>query len=152
MNSVLPAFSIGDVEKYDLYANKNSKYLFYCFNDYVKVYGSKRKKIKHTQKLKDSVGLKKVEHRNKQFLIEKIIHFLEFENPYMNSIEQKPEITDIVETNNKIARRVYQDLYIDVADLFQELGISLLKTYKIWMTTLKVIGGILKTLWTLKIL
>ena len=98
------------------------------------------------------MGLKKDEHRNKQFLIEKIIHFLEFENPYMNSIEQKPEITDIVETNDKIARRVYQDLYIDVADLFQELGISLLKTYKIWMTTLKVISGILKTLWTLKIL
>ena len=43
----------------------------------------------------------------------------------MNSIEQKPEIIDIAETNYKIARRVYQDLYIDVADLFQEFIRSL---------------------------
>ena len=42
----LPAFSIDDIEKYDLYANKNSKYLFYHFNNYVNVYGSKRRKIK----------------------------------------------------------------------------------------------------------
>ena len=43
----------------------------------------------------------------------------------MNSIEQKPEIIDIVENNYKIARRIYQDLYIDVADLFQEFIRSL---------------------------
>ena len=43
----------------------------------------------------------------------------------MNSIEQKTEIIDIAETNYKIARRVYQDLYIDVADLFQEFIRSL---------------------------
>ena len=42
-------------------------------------------------------------NRNKQFLREKIIHSVEFQNPYMNSIEQKPEIIDIVETNYKIA-------------------------------------------------
>ena len=38
----------------------------------------------------------------------------------MNSIDQKQEIIDTVETKYKIARRVYQDLYIDVADFFQE--------------------------------
>ena len=116
MNSFLPTFSHDDVEKYDLYANKNSKYLF----KYFKVHGSKRKKKRHTQKLKNSVGLKKVEDRNKQFLIEKIIHSVKFQNLYMNSIEQKPKIIDNVETNYKITRRVYQDLCIDVADLFQE--------------------------------
>ena len=125
INSFLPTFSIDDVQKHDLYANKNSKYLFYRFNDCVKAYGSKRRKIRHTQKLKDSVGLKRVEDRNKQFMIEKIIHSVEFQNPYMNSIEQKPEIIDIVESNYKIAGRVYQDLYIDVADIFQEFIRSL---------------------------
>ena len=60
INSFLPAFSIDDVEKYDLYSNKNSKYLFYRFNDYVKAYGNKRRKIRHTQKIKDSVGIKKL--------------------------------------------------------------------------------------------
>ena len=36
----------------------------------------------------DSVGLKKVEDKNKQFLIEKIIHGVEFEN-LINLIQKK---------------------------------------------------------------
>ena len=36
----------------------------------------------------DSVGLKKVEDKNKQFLIEKIIHGVEFEN-FINLIQNK---------------------------------------------------------------
>ena len=82
ISSFLSAFSIDDVEKYDLYANKNSKYLFYRFNEYIKAYGGKRRKIKHTKKLKDSIGLKKTEERNTQFLVEKIIHSVQFQNPY----------------------------------------------------------------------
>ena len=39
ISSFLSAFSIDDVEKYDLYSHKNFKYLFYRFNDYVKAYG-----------------------------------------------------------------------------------------------------------------
>ena len=122
INSFLPAFSIDDVEKYDLYANKNSKYLFYRF----KAYGSKRRKIRHIQKLKDSVGLKKVEDRNNQFFLVKIIHSAEFQNPYMNLIKQKLGIVDVQENNYKIVRRVYQDLHIDIADLLQEFIRSLL--------------------------
>ena len=125
INSFLAAFSIDGVEKYDLFANKNSKYLFYRFSDYVKAYGSKRRKIRHSQKLKDPVGLKRVQERNKQFLIEKIIHSVEFHNPYTSSVEQKPEITNIVENNYKTAICFYQDLYIDIADFFQEFIKSL---------------------------
>ena len=125
ISNFLPSFSIDDVEKYDLYAKKNLKYMFYRFNEYIKAYGGKRREIKHTQKLKDSIGLKKIEERNEQFLVEKIIHSIEFQNPYTNSVEQKPEIIDIVETNYKIARRVYQYLYLDIADLFQEFFRSL---------------------------
>ena len=106
----LPAFSIDDVEKYDLYAHKNSKYLFYHFNNYVKAYGSHRRKIKHTLKLKDSVGMQKVEEKSKQFLVEKIIHGVKFENPYNTSLEKMPEIIETVESNYRVARRVYQHL------------------------------------------
>ena len=31
----------------------------------------------------DSVGMQKIEARSKQFLVEKIIHGVEFTNPYM---------------------------------------------------------------------
>ena len=53
---------------------------------------------------KDSVNLKKIEERNKQFLIEKI---------------------DTVESNYKVIRRVYQHLYTDIADIFQKFIHSL---------------------------
>ena len=58
--------------------------------------------------------------------MEKIIHSVEFQNPYANSVEQKPEMIDIIETNYIIARRVYQDLYVDITDIFQEFIRSLL--------------------------
>ena len=71
-------FSLDDVENYDLYVHKNAKYLFYRFNDYVKAYGNHRGKIRHTRKFKDSIGMQKIEEKSKQFLIEKIIHGVEF--------------------------------------------------------------------------
>ena len=70
ITTFLQAFSIDDQEKFDLLAFKNSKYLFYRFNDFVKAYGNPRYKLLHTKKMLDSVGLKKVEDKNKQFLIE----------------------------------------------------------------------------------
>ena len=36
------SFSIDDQEKFDLVAFKNSKYLFYRFNDFIKAYGNPR--------------------------------------------------------------------------------------------------------------
>ena len=64
IQNFLPSFSLDDVEKLDLYSNKNSKYLFYRFNDYIKMSDGKRQIIKHTLKIKDSIGLKKIEERD----------------------------------------------------------------------------------------
>ena len=41
--------------------------------------------------MKDSVGLKKIEDRDIQFLVEKLIHGVEFSNPYENSIKKKKQ-------------------------------------------------------------
>ena len=71
ITTFLQSFSIDDQEKFDLLAFKNSKYLFYRFNDFIKVYGNPRYKLLHTRKMLDSVGIKKVEEKNKQFLIGK---------------------------------------------------------------------------------
>ena len=55
--------------------------------------------------------MQKVEEKSKQFLIEKVIHGIEFKSPYNIEIWEKPEITESVEYNYKIARRVYQQLW-----------------------------------------
>ena len=125
IGSFLPSFSIKNQEKFDLLACKNSKYLFYCFNDFIKAYGNPRYKLLHTRKMLDTVGLKKLEEKNKQFLLEKIIHGIEFENLYATNSEGKPEIMSIIERNYRIARRVYQQLYINTEELFAEFIRSL---------------------------
>ena len=111
----LHLFSIDDQEKFDLLAFKNSKYLFYRLNDFVKSCGNPRYKLLHTRGILDSVDLKKVEDKNKQFLIEKIIHGVEFENLYQSNPEKKSEIMKTIESNYKVARRVHQYLYYDIA-------------------------------------
>ena len=113
--SFLQNFSIDDQEKFDLLAFKNSKYLFYRFNDFVKIYGNPRYKLLHTRKMLDSVALKKLEDKNKQFLVEKINHGVQFENFYQANPEQKPELIKTIESNYKVARRVYQHIYFDIA-------------------------------------
>ena len=49
----LPSFSIDDAEKFDFYANKNSKHLLCRFNDYIKMSGGRKQIIKHKLKIKD---------------------------------------------------------------------------------------------------
>ena len=120
INKFLPSFNIDDAEKYNLYSNKNSKYLLYKFKDWIESLGAEKLYIRHLAKVKDFVSLKTIEQRDRQFLIEKIIHDIEFKNPYENSIEKNTEIIDRVEKNYKILSRVYQSLFVDLADAFIE--------------------------------
>ena len=81
--------------------------------------GGKTQTIKHTLKFKDSIGLKKIEERDREFLVEKIIHDVEFKNMIGNSIEKKPEIIETVQNSYKIIIRVYQHVYADIANFFR---------------------------------
>ena len=101
-------FSIDDQENFDLLSFKNSKYLFYRFNDFIKAYGNPRYKLLHTKKVLDTVGVKKIEEKNKLFLIEKLIHCVKVTDLYSTNPERKPEILYRMEGNYKILRRVYE--------------------------------------------
>ena len=92
------------------------------------MYGNSRYKLLHTRKMLDTVGMQKVEEKNNQFLIEKIILGVQFKNAYQK--EKKPEILEIIEGNYKVARRVYQYLYLDIADLFLSY-VKLMDRYEI---------------------
>ena len=71
IQNFLPSFSLDDVDKFDLYFNKNANYLFYRFNHYIEMSGGKKQIIKHTLKIKDSIGLKKIERETNNFLWKK---------------------------------------------------------------------------------
>ena len=89
ISKFLQQFSIDNQETFDLLSFKNSKYLFYRFNDFIKAYGNPRYKLLHTRKMLDTVGVKKLEEKNKQFLIEKLIHSIEFEDLYATNPKKK---------------------------------------------------------------
>ena len=63
ISKYLSSFSIDNAEKLDLFANRNSKYLFYKFNDQIEALGEEKRIIWHTAKMKDSISLKKIEER-----------------------------------------------------------------------------------------
>ena len=107
------------------FPSKIQNIFFINFNDFVKVFGNPRYKLLHTKKMLDNVGIKKIEEKNKQFLLEKIIHRIEFENLYATESERKPEILSTIEKNYRIERRVYQQLYLDTAELFADFIRSL---------------------------
>ena len=67
----------------------------------------------------DSKALEKLENKNKQFMIEKIIQGVEFENASQSNPEKNPEIKTI-ESNYRIARRIYEQLFLNIAELFHE--------------------------------
>ena len=70
--------------------------------------------------MKDSVALEKIADKSKQFLVEKLIQGVEFESGYENSLEKKNLDVETMEGNYNVARRVYQQLFYDIAELFQE--------------------------------
>ena len=61
----------------DILSNKNTKYLLYKFNDWIESMGAKNFLIRHTSKVRDEIGLQKIEEKDKQFLVEKTIAKIE---------------------------------------------------------------------------
>ena len=56
----------------------------------LKPQGGEKQFSPHTAKLKDSIGFKKIEEGDRQFLVEKLS--VEFSNPYENSTEKKQKL------------------------------------------------------------
>ena len=137
ITSFLQNFLIDDQEKCDLLAFKNSKYLFYRFNDFVKMYGNPRYKLLHIRKMLDSKAMEKLGDKNKQFMIQGI----EFENAYQSNPQQKPEMIRTIESNYRITRRAYQQLFIDIAELFHIFNQLTFMNNRTLKKTWKLMGG-----------
>ena len=79
--------------------------------------GAEQTLIRRTSEVKDKIGLQKVEEKDKQFSIEKIIAEIEKKSPYIIETEKKPEIMLKL---RKITGFVdaYQSLFFDIAETF----------------------------------
>ena len=74
--------------------------------------------IRHTVKTKNDFSLKTIEGRDRKFLIEKLIHNIEFKDHYQNLTEKKPELIQTIEDNYKVNRHKYQSLFSDITGSF----------------------------------
>ena len=85
--------------------------MLYKFNDWIESMEGEKLLIRHTAKTKDDFSLKTTESTDRQFLIEKLIQNIKFKYHYQNSTEKPPEITETIESNYKVNRRVYQSFF-----------------------------------------
>ena len=61
-------FLLEERNKYDLLANKNSKYLPYQFNDWIESLNAEKIKIRHSLAVKDNVRLVQIEKKRQPVL------------------------------------------------------------------------------------
>ena len=91
--------------------------MLYKFNNWIELLGADKFLIRHSSKAKNTIVLKKIENR-KNILIEKTIYSVEKEYHFNMGIEKKPQkLSSIEKKNYRIFRRVYQSLFVDVADI-----------------------------------
>ena len=67
-------------QKYDILANKNSKFLFYYFNDYLAHINEPTKPVRHNEIIDDDFALDIIQNKNWQYFIEKLLEIYQSNN------------------------------------------------------------------------
>ena len=105
--------------KYDMLTNKNSKVLFYNFNDCLSIIGKPPQLVIHTVISDEDYALTELQNRIWPYFIERILEYSQNGLKLRNySITDKPEnkiITDTIQ-NFKIVKELYMSLYNTIGD------------------------------------
>ena len=67
-------------QKYDILTNKNSKFLFYHFNDYLAHINEPTKPLRHSEIIDDDFALDIMQNKNWQYFIEKLLEICQSNN------------------------------------------------------------------------
>ena len=98
----------------DIFKNKNSKFLFYHFNDYLQQAKLELKKIKHSVVTQDYIAAEEIQNKDWQYFVESVLK---------SPIEPKEKESvkrfqlDALE-NITIVKKTYEKLYNTVAKSF----------------------------------
>ena len=88
------AFSESKRNKLDILTNKNSKFLFYHFNDHLQENNQTIQKVKHTVVTDDYIAAEQIQDRNWKYLADRLISFSE---NAINSSEKENFLLDTKE-------------------------------------------------------
>ena len=111
------AFSESKRNKLDILTNKNSKFLFYHFNDHLQQNIKKIQNVKHTVVTEDFIAAKQIQDRNWKYLVDKLLLFSENAK---NSSEKENFLLDTKE-NLLILKKTHDQLYNQIAKNFNEM-------------------------------
>ena len=132
------AFNESTKNKLDILTNKNSKFLFYHFNDYLQQSGKEIKKIKHSVVTQDYLAAEKIQDRNWKYFVESV---LAFSQKATVSSDEKSFLLETKE-NVEILKKTYEKLYNQISknltstldkmpfDLFKNIEDDLLRDLK----------------------
>ena len=108
----------GEDEKYDMLTNKNSKFLFYHFNDCLKQINELTKPVHHNVVLNDKTALEILQNKNWQYFIERIVEVCQWNNGgelnQLVNIKEVKIIENSVE-NFTICKSLYTNFYNQIA-------------------------------------
>ena len=111
------AFSESKRNKLDILSNKNSKFLFYHFNDYFQQNSEKIQKVKHTVVTEDFIAAEQIQDKTWKYLVDKLLSFSE---NAINSSEKENFLLDTKE-NLLILKKTHDQLYNQIAKNFNEM-------------------------------
>ena len=70
---LINGFSTYQKQKLDIFKNKNSKFLFYHFNDYLQQSKLELKKVKHSVVTQDYIAAEEIQNKNWQYFVESVL-------------------------------------------------------------------------------
>ena len=97
--------------KPDVLTNKNSKFLFYCFNDFLQQRFREPKPVRHSTITDDYIVLDRIQNQNWQYLIESILDACKSNNS-VEAIEiKKLKIVENNVENIAVCKKACQSFY-----------------------------------------
>ena len=113
----------GNDEKYDMLINKNSKFLFYHFNNYLRQINEPTKPVCHSFLLNDETALEILQNKNWQYFIERILEVCQPNNGGGLSQLVNAKEVEIIENsveNLTICKQLYTNFYNQIASNLAE--------------------------------
>ena len=97
---------------FDIFSNKNTKYLVYRFNNFQNSIGESLIKIRHTLVTDNYLAAEEIQNQDWEYFIECVIEVCKFNNP---SIRPDEEFLLSTIENDTIAKWVYTMIYNVIA-------------------------------------
>ena len=102
-------------KNFDFFPQKNVKYLFYKFNDYLLYNRLNTVPMRHSRINENKI----VENRDWQYLVESVIKLVEHGKTYLKPLPKAERNIKSLKHNYRVAQRVYASTYANMTEEFK---------------------------------